>query len=83
MLCAGYLIAAYIVLGAIWCVRRTTIQINYMNKVFDAVTFATSTLVIGGIVDKGVLALLGDLKPFLIIAALCGIVHCLHALFKA
>jgi hypothetical protein len=82
VLCIAYLFAAYAVWGALWVSKKNRQQINYVGKIFDAVTFATSLLALASIFDRGVLVLLGDLKPFLSIAGLCGGIYSLHALFK-
>lgn len=49
--------------------------------VFDAATFAGSTVLLVGIFEPDVLRLLGNTKPFLVIAGLAGLVYSLGALF--
>ena len=51
-----------------------------LPKILDAGTFATSVLLLSGLFVPKVLAVLGSMKPFLIVAAFAGINHSLHAL---
>jgi hypothetical protein len=51
-----------------------------MARVFDAGTFAGSLLLFIGIFEPTVLEAIGSVKPFLLIAALAGILYSLHAL---
>lgn len=73
---------AYTFWGIRCCARRAYSPIDYVAKVFDAVTFTSSTLAIASIFDKGIIPLLGDLRMFLIVAGMCGGIYSIHALFK-
>lgn len=46
-----------------------------IGHIFDASMFAGSALLMAGIVDKSVLILLGNTKPFLLIASLAGVLY--------
>lgn len=84
LLCVGYLACAYLIWGVRWYVGSGRVApFSHMTRTFDAVTFATSILALASIFDRQVLLLLGNLKPFLILAGLCGTGYSLHALLKA
>lgn len=53
-----------------------------LTMVFDAMTFATSALLIWGIIDPLVLAALGDTRLFLIVAGILGMVYSMNALVR-
>lgn len=48
--------------------------------VFDGATCSGSLILLLGIYDPGVLALVGNTKPFLVLAALAGLIYSIHAL---
>ncbi|NYZ16644.1 hypothetical protein HL658_29210 [Azospirillum sp. RWY-5-1] len=84
IICAVYIATAYVMWLLMWMAKkRSHPPINYIGKIFDAVTFSTSMFALASIFDKNVLVLMGNLKPFLILAGLCGGIYSLHALFKA
>ncbi|CAK0749449.1 conserved membrane hypothetical protein [uncultured Gammaproteobacteria bacterium] len=82
ILCISYLAASYIVWGVVRLWAGNVQTMNYVNRIFDSITFSTSLLALAAIFDNGVFLLLGDMKPFLIIAGLCGVTYSIHALFK-
>lgn len=51
-----------------------------LTRIFDGATFAGSSILLVGIFKPRVLELIGDTKPFLIVAGIAGIVYALHAL---
>ncbi|MFC4172635.1 hypothetical protein ACFOYU_11280 [Microvirga sp. GCM10011540] len=51
-----------------------------ITSVFDSATFSTSVLLLVGIVEPKVLELIGNTKPFLIIAGIAGVAYSVHAL---
>jgi len=53
-----------------------------INRVFDSATFSGSALVLVGLVEPSVLALLGSTKPFLLIAGVVGVIYGLHSMFR-
>ena len=78
------LMVAYIVLAMLLNVRRHNSihgRKEIMSHVFDAATFAGSTMLLVGLFQPDVLKLLGDTKPFLAIAGLAGLVYAIGALF--
>ncbi|HYI72851.1 MAG TPA: hypothetical protein VEX87_24070 [Skermanella sp.] len=81
--CVAYILIAYLIWGIKCWKRRVSLPMDYVARIFDAVTFTSSSLAIASIFDKGIIPLLGDLRMFLIIAGLCGGAYSLHALFKA
>jgi hypothetical protein len=50
------------------------------SRVFDGVTFSTSLALLCGLWDANVLKALGDMKPFLFLAACSGISYSVFAL---
>jgi hypothetical protein len=52
-----------------------------INQLFDAATFAGSVLVISGVFYQPILVLIGDTKPFLLVAGGAGILYPIGALF--
>lgn len=54
----------------------------YIATVFDGATFAASIAIMAGVFDPDILHLLGSMTPFLIVAALVGILYSLHALVE-
>jgi hypothetical protein len=85
--CFGYTLACYAVGGTKWLVGRkwpsvTAKPIDYVTKIFDAITFTSSALAIASIFNKEIIPLLGDLRMFLIIAGMCGCFYSVTALFK-
>jgi hypothetical protein len=50
-------------------------------KLFDGATFAASLLLLIGVADPAVFALIGNTKPFLVVSGLAGTLHTLHELF--
>ncbi len=60
----------------------TRLQLPEPAKVFDAAVFATSVLLLCGVIDEQVAKALGDTTSFLIIAGLVGILYSIRTLFK-
>ena len=54
-----------------------------LGCVFDAATFASSLLLLWGIFNPTILAMIGDTKPFLLIAGVGGMVYSINALIRA
>ena len=78
----AYTSVAYAFWGIRCAVRGAYSHIDYVAKVFGAVTFTSSTLVIASVFEKSIIPLLGDLRMFMIIAGMCGGIYSIHALFK-
>ncbi len=53
---------------------------HYLTRVFDSATFSSSLLLLAGILHKPVLDLIGNVKPFLLVAGLAGCIYGLIAL---
>jgi hypothetical protein len=53
-----------------------------MTRVFDSATFASSVMLIAGIVQPKILLLIGSTKPFLLVAGVAGVLYGVHALIK-
>jgi hypothetical protein len=53
---------------------------NIVGVVFDAATFSGSVLLLIGIFDARVLHAIGEVKPYLLIAAFAGLIFTLKAL---
>jgi P pilus assembly chaperone PapD len=76
---------AYLVLAYGLCLIRTR-SLFYKSdheatyRVFNSLTFASSIVLMIAIIDKAVLELIGNVKPFLIVAALTGLSSTLIAL---
>jgi hypothetical protein len=51
-----------------------------VTRVFDASTFAGSTLLLMGIFVPSVLKAIGSVKPFLLFASFIGVIYSIHAL---
>jgi uncharacterized membrane protein len=51
-----------------------------ITRVFDASTFAGSTLLLIGIFVPSVLKAIGSVKPFLLFASFIGVIYSIHAL---
>jgi hypothetical protein len=80
---AFLLILLYVVLASAVHLARGRTHYDIPALVFDAVTFSGSTLLlIGVVIDREVLKLLGDTTWFLIIAGMVGAIYSLHALFR-
>lgn len=75
----GYLAVAY---ALQWSQtgRFTGKEADYLTRVFDSATFAGSAMLLVGIFVPDVLSLIGNTKPFLIVAGLAGVIYALHAL---
>ena len=72
MLAAIYLLIAWII--------RLQLKPPEPEKVFDAAVFATSVLLLCGVIDEQVAKALGDTTPFLTIAGLVGVLYSIRAL---
>ena len=76
----GYLVVAYIVrwwrTGAVGNIENQFV----LTRIFDGATFSGSLMVLAGIMDDNLLKLLGNTKPFLLVAGLAGLIYSLHAL---
>jgi hypothetical protein len=57
--------------------RKTNVPI-----VFDGVTFCTSVMLLWGLVEPTILVLLGNTKPYLLIAGIAGVSYSISALFQ-
>ncbi len=53
---------------------------SYLTRVFDAATFSTSATLLAGILEPTILLLIGNTKPFLLVAGLVGTLYGLQAL---
>lgn len=77
---AGYFLLAILLnflrFGEIENSRR-----NIITHIFDGATFAVSIALFAGILEPAVLILIGNLKIFLMISALVGIVYAIRQLF--
>lgn len=51
-----------------------------LTHVFDGVTMATSLLILWGVMDDNILKLIGNTKPFLLIAGFAGFAYAIFAL---
>ena len=51
-----------------------------LTRIFDGATFAGSLMLLAGIMDDDLLKLLGNTKPFLLVAGLAGLIYSLHTL---
>jgi hypothetical protein len=80
VLIVAYLAISFLVHGFTtpWAARNGP---NAIQRVFDASTFAASSLIIWGIITPHVLTLIGSTKPFLAIGGLMGIIYSIQALF--
>jgi hypothetical protein len=75
-----YLIVAY---GLRWWKTGSITNVEnqfVLTRIFDGATFSGSLMLLAGIMDDGLLKLLGDTKPFLLVAGLAGLIYSLHAL---
>lgn len=76
--------AVYIGLAyAIQYLRGTKVKDHHkvgIERVFNGVTFASSLVLLAGVVDQQLLQLIGSIKPYLLFAAAIGIVYSLVAL---
>jgi hypothetical protein len=73
----------YVLVAAVVQIRATdldTLERELLRKIFEAVVFATSTMVLIGLMDAQVLKLIGDTKPFLFIAGIAGFFYSIFAL---
>ncbi|MGC2853928.1 hypothetical protein ACM64Y_00500 [Novispirillum sp. DQ9] len=61
------------------CASKATL----INSLFNAATFSGSLLLLYGIVVPDVLRLIGDTTPYLIVAALAGVLFSIHSLKPA
>jgi formate/nitrite transporter FocA (FNT family) len=78
VLAAVYLAAAYAIQFKF---KGLSNQDKYaLTRVFDATTFAGSTMLLLGLTEPAVLTAIGSTKPFLFVAGFAGITYCLHAL---
>jgi Na+-driven multidrug efflux pump len=76
---AGYFIVAWL-LG--FLLHEPEDRKFYLTTIFDAATFAGSVMLLWGIMDSDVLRLIGNTKPFLVIAGLAGVAYSLGAPFR-
>jgi hypothetical protein len=74
---AGYLLIAYVLRSR---TRRERDRF-VISTIFDSATFAGSSMLLVGILEPSVLSLLGNTKPFLLVAGLAGLLYSFHALF--
>ena len=88
--CTLILIVAYVVAAYLICFSRAALHRGILpsprfatTRLFDAATFAASLLLLTGVADPAVLALIGNTKPFLIVAGLAGTLHTVHELFAS
>jgi uncharacterized membrane protein YdcZ (DUF606 family) len=80
-LMVGYLVTAYGIVFARLGREGFSLSGQAMvSRVFDSATFAGSVVLLIGIVNRDVLAAIGNTKPFLLIGGLVGIVYSLHAI---
>jgi uncharacterized YccA/Bax inhibitor family protein len=81
------LMVAYLVIVYVACWFKTGNISNenrfVLTRIFDGATFSGSLVLLGGIVDDDLLKLLGDTKPFLLIAGLAGLIYSLHSIAGA
>jgi hypothetical protein len=56
-----------------------TVQKHGTSRVFDALTFSTSIVLIMGLIIPGFLTALGSVKPFLFLAGFSGLVYAILA----
>jgi hypothetical protein len=80
----GLMVACLATAIAVWKVRSSApvTDVLLAAKVFDSATFAMSLMLLIGIVQPTVLALIGNTKPFLIVAALAGLIYSGRSLFR-
>jgi len=52
-----------------------------MGRIFNGATFSGSAMLLLGITDHSLMALIGSTKPFLAISGAFGFLYSLHALF--
>lgn len=76
--------ALHLVIAYISCWRRTNgfEPERTINRVFDSVTFSSSSLLLVGIFDPQVLILIGSTKIFLLVAGVGGFLYGLHSMFR-
>jgi hypothetical protein len=81
----AYVAAAYLICFGRAALRRGGLPSGRFGttKLYDGATFAASLLLLIAVADPAVFALIGNTKPFLIVAGLGGAVHTLHELFAA
>lgn len=79
VLAAVYLVVAFFVSNFDHPYDRREAR-NLGERVFDAATFATSTMLLMGIFDPQIIVHLGGAKLFLVIAGLAGFLYALYAL---
>lgn len=78
----GYMLLAYVMRWRTLPIRmRRDNGTFFIGQIFNGTTFAGSTVLLMGILDPRVLALVGNTKPFLLVAGLAGVCYSLHALF--
>jgi hypothetical protein len=56
-----------------------TFEKQFFGRIFDAVTFCSSFMLLLGLMDEPLLRVLGDTKPFLFTAALLGFLYACFA----
>lgn len=83
-LMVGYLAAAYL---RHWRKDRelfpNTLSRDVLPKIFDSATFAVSAMLLLGVLNDDVLRAIGSVKPFLLVAALAGLLYAFHALTRS
>jgi hypothetical protein len=63
-----------------WATNLETVEKYSIGRIFDGITFSSSLLLLGGLIDQPLLTALGSTKPFLFFAGLAGAIYSLHAL---
>jgi hypothetical protein len=53
---------------------------SHVKRIFDGSTFAASLILLGGVAHPPLLDLIGDVRPFLVLAGAIGLAYALHAL---
>jgi hypothetical protein len=77
------LILLYVTLSSAVHFARGRRHFEIPALVFDAVTFSCSILLlIGVVIDREVLKLMGDTTWFLIVAGAFGVIYSVHAAFR-
>lgn len=77
-----HLVAAYAVCRIKTGFFPTEKDASFVSRIFDSATFASSGVVLLGIFEPSILALIGNTKPFLMVAGLAGFVYGIHAIFR-